>query len=288
MKWLGKFTMILLLGLSAGANGEVVLEKDDNEATLSGTWAQSTGVPGFYGSDFAVASGGGGADIIRFFSPRAITSTGIWCIQARWTAGSDRTTAAIYQVYDGGTLRGTFTVDQRVNGGAWRRLGCVSLSKGKTGEVRLSDSGVPAGNVVVADGVRWVWEENQTWNYCIAVNGGFGSGGTTFVGMGFVPPSGGACRPWAGIMRTATTVVGTSTGAACLSNDGKLLTVTLLTTAPGYLGNGTVASDHIQLCPLATTSVCPAGGQFDYGHFQGPATQIPCTSSLTTIPSVHD
>ena len=93
----------------------------------------------------------------------------------------------------------------------------------------------------------------------------------------------------AGIMKTATTVVGTSTGAACLSNDGKLLTITLQTTAPKFLGIGTTATDHIELCPAAATLGCPThAGQADRGTFGGPAAQIACTAALVTIPSEHD
>jgi hypothetical protein len=290
MNWLKRLAIMILVGLSAQVNSEVVMDSDDNSATLTGTWAQTSTPPSFYGSDFAAAQGKGSADTARFFSPRPITSTGTWCIQARWTAGPTRTTSARYQVFDGATSRGTFIANQQINGGAWRRLGCVTLTAGKTGEVRLSDTGVLATNIVVADGVRWVWDENQAnQDYCIAVNGGFGSGGTTFVGKGFTTPANGACKPWSGIMKTATTVVGTSTGTACQSDDGKLFTVTLQTTAPEWQGVGVTASDHIELCPLAATQGCPAhAGESDRGTNSGPAAKVACTASVTSIPSSHD
>lgn len=290
MKWYMGFVALILTGLSGWANSEVVMDSDDNAAILTGTWTQTKTVLGFYGEDYATAQGAGSADTARFFSPRAITTTGNWCIQARWTGGTTRTTAAKYQVFDGTTLRSTFTVNQQINGGAWRRLGCVLLTAGKIGEVRLSDSGVVSPSVVVADGVRWVWEEGPiSQDFCIAVNGGFGAGGTTFVGKGFVSPPNGTCKPWSGIMRTAATVVGTSTGAACMSHDAKLLTVSLHTTAPEFLGIGTTATDHIELCPSAATLGCPAhAGQSDRGTFGGPAAQIACTAALSNIPSSHD
>jgi len=80
------------------------------------------------------------------------------------------------------------------------------------------------------------------------------------------------------------------TGAACLSNDGKLLTLTLRTTDPSFFGGGTDVIDHIELCPLAATQGCPASsGQFDHGsHFNGPAVVVTCTTALSTIPSTHD
>jgi hypothetical protein len=124
---------------------------------------------------------------------------------------------------------------------------------------------------------------------CVAVNDGFGSGGTTFVGKGFIPPTHGTCKPWAGIVKTASTVVGTTTGAACLSDDGKLLTITLRTTDPQFFGGGTSVTDHIELCPLTSTLGCPASsGQFDQGFFSGPAAHVTCTKAVTSIPSEHD
>lgn len=288
MSWRSRLAIIIILvGISVQANSEVVMDSDDNAAILAGTWTQTTGGIGFYGTDFATAQGGGSADMARFFTPRPITTTGTWCIQARWTAGATRTTAARYQVFDGTIPRNTFTVNQQINGGAWRRLGCVPLTVGRTGEVRLIDAGVVAPSIVVADGVRWVWDEGPiTQDFCVAVNGGFGSGGTTFVGKGFTAPFGGRCKPWSGIVRTATTVVGTSTGAACLSNDGRLLTITVQTTAPEFLGSTVHAADHIELCPVANN--CPIGSGIDRGTFGGPAAQIACTPALVTIPSVHD
>ena len=127
-------------------------------------------------------------------------------------------------------------------------------------------------------------------DFCVAVNGGFGppAFGTTFVGKGFSSPTKGTCKPWAGIVKTASSVVGTSTGAACLSDDGKLLTITLQTTGE-FFGSGTSVTDHIELCPLASTLGCPASsGQFDQGFFSGPAAQQTCTTALTSIPSSHD
>ena len=290
MKWINGIVTALLVAVSGHALSEVVLETDDSVATKTGTWTASTSIAGYYGTGFATAAAAGGADVMRFLSPRTITTTGSWCIQAHWTAAANRSIAASYQVFDGTTLRATFIANQQLNGGAWRRLGCVILTRGLTSEVRLTDTGAAAGTVVVGDGVRWVWEESPVaLDYCIAVNNGFGLGGTTFIAKNFVVPPVGTCKSWSGIMRTASTVVGTSTGTACLSNDGKLFTASLQTTAPEFLGIGTLGSDHIELCPLAATLGCPAhAGQSDRGTFGGPAKVIACTAALTTIPSSHD
>lgn len=101
MNWRSRLAIILVLvGISVHAHGEVVLDSDDNAATFVGTWTQATNSEDFYGTDFATAPGGGTADAARFFTPRAITTTGTWCIQARWTTGTGRTTAARYQIFD--------------------------------------------------------------------------------------------------------------------------------------------------------------------------------------------
>ena len=287
MKTIKLLTVIFLFALGFHVHAEVVFDSDDNTATFSGAWAQANTVPGYYGTDYATAQGAGGADSVRFFSPRPITSTGSWCIQARWTAGANRTNAARYQVFDGATLRNTFVVNQQINGGAWRRLGCAVLTAGRISEVRLTDAGVPAANIIVADGIRWVWEETAVnQDYCIAVNGGWPGGGVTFVGKNFVAPASGTCKPWTGMMKAATTVVGTSAGGACMSNDGKLLTVTLQTTAPNWFGTGNTGSDHIELCPSSSPGCSGLG--VDRGTNSGPAATVACTAAMSNIPSVHD
>lgn len=127
-------------------------------------------------------------------------------------------------------------------------------------------------------------------NYCIKVNGGFGNGGSTFVGKGFAVPAAGACKAWTGYVKTASSVIATSTGAGCLSTDGKVLTLTILSTDPGYLGNGVVASDHIRICPGGSTG-CPTGvgiGTDVGNYFGGPAAKTSCTTALLNLPAVHD
>jgi len=69
-------------------------------------------------------------------------------------------------------------------------------------------------------------------HYCIAVNGGFGHGGTTYVGLGFTVPAEGNCTPWSGFTKTASTVILTTTGTGCLSSDGKALTVSVSSADP--------------------------------------------------------
>jgi len=126
-----------------------------------------------------------------------------------------------------------------------------------------------------------------TSHYCIEVGGGFGKGGTTFIGTNFAVPAEGVCAPWSGFTKTASTVILMSSGVGCLSSDGKVLTVSVSSQDPSYFGSDAPHSDYIQICPAGTKS-CPLGGGRDNGEFSGPAAPISCTSSLESLPAMHD
>jgi hypothetical protein len=79
--------------------------------------------------------------------------------------------------------------------------------------------------------------------YCIAVNGGFGGGGTTFVARNFTLPTEGKCNPWSGYTKTASTVILMTSGTSCLSSDSKALTVSVSSADPSFLGAGVLGVD---------------------------------------------
>ena len=123
--------------------------------------------------------------------------------------------------------------------------------------------------------------------YCIAVNGGFGNPafGTTFVARGFTVPAASKCTPWSGYTKTASTVILTTTGTACLSSDSTALTVSVTSADPSYFPINQLTADYIQLTRADATQ--PFSGQ-DYGAFAGTAEPVSCTSELLTLPSSHD
>jgi hypothetical protein len=121
--------------------------------------------------------------------------------------------------------------------------------------------------------------------YCIAVNGGFGGGGTTFVARSFSPPAESKCTPWSGYTKTASTVILTTSGTSCLSSDSKALTVSVSSADPWFLGAGQIAADYIQLSRGNTTE--PFSGS-DFGYFTGSAEPVTCSSDLLSLPSSHD
>jgi hypothetical protein len=48
MKWHTGFAVLILTGLSSWARGEVVMDSDNNAATLTGTWTKAKTVLGFF------------------------------------------------------------------------------------------------------------------------------------------------------------------------------------------------------------------------------------------------
>ena len=116
--------------------------------------------------------------------------------------------------------------------------------------------------------------------YCIAVNGGFGGGGTTFVARSFSLPEASKCTPWSGYTKTASTVILTTSGTSCLSSDNKALTISVSSAA--FLFTSEPAVDYIQLSRGDETE--PFTGQ-DFGYFAGSAEPVSCTSDLLSLPS---
>jgi hypothetical protein len=123
--------------------------------------------------------------------------------------------------------------------------------------------------------------------YCIAVSGGFGNGGTTFVGRNFTMPSVSSCNPWTGYTKTASSVILITSGTACLSSDATVLTVSVSSADPSFVGAGNLVPDYIQLCPKGITH-CPLGQGTDTGQFSGPADPVTCPSNVSQLPAIHD
>ena len=124
-------------------------------------------------------------------------------------------------------------------------------------------------------------------NYCIAVGGGFGKGGATFVAPSFTVPTAGMCSHWSGFTKAFSSVILATSGSGCLSTDGKVLMFTLNSADPSFYGAGNEVHDWIRMCPAGTTS-CPVGGGTDIGNFGGSAAPVTCSSSLLSLPAIHD
>ena len=126
-------------------------------------------------------------------------------------------------------------------------------------------------------------------NFCIKVNGGFGSGGSSFVGKGFALPTAGNCKPWAGYVKTASTVIANSTGAGCLSSDGKVLTLTIISTDPSFLGTGRDRNGSHPVVSGRRYRLPDWRWRGSIGDFLvGPAAKQTCSASLLSLPAIHD
>jgi hypothetical protein len=123
--------------------------------------------------------------------------------------------------------------------------------------------------------------------FCIAVDGGFGSGGTSFIARNFTVPTAGVCTPWSGFTKTASTVVLITSGTGCMSSSGKVLTVSVSSQDPSFLGATKLGPDYIQLCPTGATG-CALGSGSDQGTFSGSAKEEVCTGTLLHLPATHD
>jgi hypothetical protein len=123
--------------------------------------------------------------------------------------------------------------------------------------------------------------------FCIAVNGGFGNGGTSFVGRNFIQPAASSCTAWTGYTKTGSTIILITTGTVCLSSNSQVLTVSVSSADPSFLGADKLVSDYIQLCPQGAAH-CPIGHGSDVGFFAGPANSETCTSELQQLPATHD
>lgn len=143
---------------STGGGTSIVVDNNNannNAASArfesSTTWQATSSTAGYYGSNYAFASTQPISDgaTFWFYLPAAGTRT----IDAWWTAGTNRSATAPFIAYNAsGTEVGRASVNQQVNGGAFRTIGTWSFSAGWN-RVVLS-RWTTEGYVVIADAVR--------------------------------------------------------------------------------------------------------------------------------------
>ncbi len=134
------------------ADDAVIVDNLDAAFSVEGGWSTGNVTPGAYGPDYryAMASPSGTS---KAYWTRQAPETGIYRIQARWSAGANRTTTARYSIIVGPNEYNT-TVNQQIDGGQWNQLGVSELSAGETITVRLTNV-ADSGYVVLADSVRF-------------------------------------------------------------------------------------------------------------------------------------
>lgn len=149
---MGKYHMYALqnhYGITAytpGSSPSLPTLVNDSPQT-SGNWSVGTSASDKYGADYKFRSTAPESDPASWNTN--VTVAGTYKIQAWWSAGGNRSTAAPYILPNGNPV----TVNQTINGGKWNTLGTISLGTG-TRTTQLS-CWAPSGFVVIADAVRY-------------------------------------------------------------------------------------------------------------------------------------
>jgi hypothetical protein len=85
-----------------------------------------------------------------------IQTAGNYNVYEWHSIGSNRCTTAPHVIsYNGGSQ--TVSVNQTINGNGWRLLGTFNFAGGTGGNVRISDDFTTSGQVVIADGIKFVY-----------------------------------------------------------------------------------------------------------------------------------
>jgi hypothetical protein len=126
---------------------------DNPAATAVGSWSTGTSAVDKYGADYRYKGQGTGSAYFQF-TPN-ISTAGTYRVYEWHSIGSNRSTDAPHIItHNGGTV--TINVNQQINGGRWNLLGEFDMAIGSAQNVRISDAFSVAGQVVMADGIRFV------------------------------------------------------------------------------------------------------------------------------------
>jgi spore germination protein YaaH len=126
---------------------ETILDDRDAEAN---SWPSSASVTGYYGDRYIYQSLPS-ASALRWNPYFDLEAD--YDLFARWTAGANRTTAAVYTVTDATGVHPVI-VNQQLNNNAWVLLGTYHFRRGQSGIVSLSSA--DSANVVIGDAIRFV------------------------------------------------------------------------------------------------------------------------------------
>jgi hypothetical protein len=227
----------------------VVIDNDTADFTTVGTWTLTTGSTGYVGPNYRYAQAGNGSRKATWTFP--VVAAGKYTVSAQWTAVASRSATAQYTIANNGTVLGTVTADQRVNGGAYMPLGAFNLVPG-TVTVTLANR--PDGTVA-ADAIR------LTLGYSVTVdNGGPGYASTgTWSTSTSLPGYRGANYAFAntGTLRTATWTFGVAAGVTYNLEVLWLSSATRASNAP-Y----TIRINGAQSGPVVLKDQRVAGGTF--------------------------
>jgi hypothetical protein len=140
------------IGNFAGVVNNIVI--DNPQATVVGTWTTATIATNEFGVNYRYKGQGTGAAYLEF-RPNIVVA-GDYEVYEWHTIGANRSTAVPHEVvYNGGST--TVNVNQQLNDARWRLVGSYSFASGTAGYVRIKDSFTDAGQVAIADAVKFVY-----------------------------------------------------------------------------------------------------------------------------------
>ena len=179
-----RFVRIGDLDPPAEPSDEIIVDNDDTSGVaIEGNWLASTGIGGFFDSDYLYAPQPEVSTVT--FTPN-LGEDGQFEVFARWTSHANRASDTPITVNHSGGVFST-QVNQRVDGGEWISLGEFDLD---TGVSNVVIGGARTNGLVVADAVRFVRTGDAVMSPEISVSrgqlnvpsGGIVEFGTTTVG----------------------------------------------------------------------------------------------------------
>ncbi len=148
----GAVTNVILVLSTNDSLADIII--DNPAASVAGSWSTGTASADKYGADYRFKSQGTGTGYLEY-TPRILVA-GNYRIYEWHPAGSNRTTNAPYVIHFGGGTQ-TLSVSQKLNGGGWNLLGSFNFAAGSSGNVRITDGFTDAGQVVIADALKFVY-----------------------------------------------------------------------------------------------------------------------------------
>jgi O-glycosyl hydrolase len=150
----GGLVAVQATGGSVSGKAVVAVPVDNAAAsgvTYTGTWTNSTTVPGYFGSNYQYFNTAGASGTATFAT--TVPLTGQYNVYAWWTSQGNRNAAVPFDITSASGTS-TVTVNQQNNGSTWNLLGTYNFNAGASGIVKIrTPSDVDPNHSVIADAV---------------------------------------------------------------------------------------------------------------------------------------
>jgi hypothetical protein len=137
-------------------NADVVLDNTNPAVIFAGGWNTGNSSAGFYDVDYRYATCAATVTATATYQPN-FPNAGLYDVFLWYPASSNRATNAPWTItFFGGSTN--VLVNQQTNGGGWFQIAAARpFAAGTNGFVSLSNLAAPAGDVVLADAVRFAF-----------------------------------------------------------------------------------------------------------------------------------